>query len=74
MMNGLSLRKTSALIDISTTTAFHWRHKVMEAMKQYDKNRPLTGNIQIDETYFLLNMKGTRALPRKAKKRKISSQ
>ena len=73
MMNGLSLRKTSALIDISTTTAFHWRHKVMEAMKQYDKNRPLTGNIQIDETYFLLNMKGTRALPRKAKKRKISS-
>jgi transposase-like protein len=74
MMNELSLRKTAALIDISTTTAFHWRHKVMEAMKQYDKNRPLKGNIQIDETYFLLNMKGLRSLPRKAKKRKISSQ
>lgn len=34
----------------------------------------LKGNIQIDETYFLLNMKGLRSLPRKSKKRKISSQ
>jgi len=73
MINGLSLRKTAALIDISTTTAFHWRHKVMEAMKHYDKKRVLKESIQVDETYFLLNMKGTKALPRKAKKRKVSS-
>ena len=73
MMNGLSLRKTAALIDVSTTTAFHWRHKVMEAMTKYDKKRNLQGKIQIDETYFLLNMKGSKTLPRKAKKRKVSS-
>ena len=74
MMNGFSLRKTSSLIDISTPTAFHWRHKVMEAMKNYDKNRKLQENIQMDETYFLLNMKGLQSLPRKAKKRKEDSQ
>jgi len=45
MMNGFSLRKTSSLIDISTTTAFNWRHKVMEAMKKYDKNRELEEDI-----------------------------
>ena len=73
MINGLSLRKTAALIDVSTTTAFHWRHKVMEAMTHYDKKRKLEGTIQLDETYFLLNMKGSKTLPRKAKKRKISS-
>lgn len=74
MLSGYSLRKIAALIDISTTTAFHWRHKVMEAMKHYDMTRLLDGDIQIDETYFLLNMKGLRTLPRKAKKRKTSSQ
>lgn len=70
MMNGFSLRKTSSLIDISTTTAFHWRHKVMEAMNKYDKTRELEEDIQMDETYFLLNMKGSKSLPRKSKKRK----
>lgn len=74
MMNGFSLRKTSALIDISTPTAFHWRHKVMEAMKKYAIQEPLKEEIQIDETYIILNMKGLKSLPRKAKKRKISSK
>jgi transposase-like protein len=74
MMNGYSLRKTSALIDVSTTTAFHWRHKVMEAMKKYAVQKPLKEDIQIDETYILLNMKGMKSLPRKAKKRQVSSE
>jgi len=33
----------------------------MEAMKNYDKNRKLQENIQMDETYFLLNMKGLKS-------------
>jgi len=69
MMNGFSLRKTSSLIDVTTQTAFTWRHKVMQALADYDRSYKLSEEIQIDETYFLLNMKGSRKLPRPAKKR-----
>ncbi len=69
MMNGFSLRKISSLIDITTQTAFSWRHKVMETLATYDQSYKLSEEIQIDETYFLLNMKGSRELPRPAKER-----
>jgi len=73
MILGLSLRRTAALVGICKNTADHWRHKVMEAMKHYDVDEPLSGEIQMDETYFLLNMKGLRSLPRPSKKRKTRS-
>ncbi len=73
MILGLTLRQTAALVDICKNTADNWRHKVMEAMKHYDMEKPLEGEIQMDETYFLLNMKGLRSLPRPSKKRKTKS-
>lgn len=72
MLYGLSLRKSAAEVGISTTTAFAWRHKVIEAMKDYQEVVQLSGEIEIDETYFLLNMKGPwkgKHMPRKAKKK-----
>jgi len=71
MLYGLSLRKIAKEIDISTTTAFAWRHKVIEAIKDYQEEELLSGEIEMDETYFLLNMKGSwkhKRMPRKAKK------
>ena len=74
MMQGISLRETAVWSGISTTTAFHWRHKIMETLKRYDQSRTLRERVQIDETYFLINLKGTRPLTRKAKKRQVSAQ
>jgi len=73
MILGLSLRQTAAMVDICKNTADNWRHKAMEAMKKYDMDEPLEGEIQMDETYFLLNMKGLRSLPRPSKNRKTKS-
>lgn len=72
MLYGISLRKSALEVGISTTTAFLWRHKVIEALKDYQEVFELSGDIQIDETYFLLNMKGpwkNGEMPRKAKKK-----
>ena len=71
MLYGLSLRRTALEVGISTTTAFSWRHKVIKAMSDYQEVIKLSGEIQIDETYFLLNMKGpwnNKKMPRKPKK------
>lgn len=72
MLYGLSLRKSASEVGISTTTAFAWRHKVIEAMKDYQEVVKLSGEIEVDETYFLLNMKGPwkgKPMPRSAKKK-----
>ncbi len=71
MLYGLSLRKIAKELDISTTTAFAWRHKVIEVIKDYQEDDLLSGEIEMDETYFLLIMKGSwkhKRIPRKAKK------
>jgi transposase-like protein len=71
MLYGLSLRAISLEVGISKTTAFAWRHKVIEAMKDYQEVIQLSGEIQADETYFLLNMKGPwnkKKMPRAPKK------
>jgi len=73
MMNEFTLRKTTKLIDISLPTAQVWRHKLMKAMRKYDIQKPLSGEIQVDATYFDLNMKGYKKLLRPAKKRKTKS-
>lgn len=72
MLYGLSLRKTAKDIGISTTTAFAWRHKVIKALANYQVVIELSGEIQMDETYFLLNMKGPwkgKHMPRPSKKK-----
>ena len=76
MLYGLSLRDIAKAVKISTTTAFHWRHKVIEAMREYRNETSLKGQIQVDETYFLLNMKGKWSggfEPRPSKKRGTSA-
>jgi transposase-like protein len=72
MLYGLSLREIAFEVGISVTTAFNWRHKILSAMRDYQEQHALSGEIELDETYFLLNMKGPwkkKQMPRKAKKR-----
>jgi len=68
MLLGLSLRESAKRMqDISHTTLFFWRHKILSAIAQMV--------VQMDETYFLYSEKGSRHIQgRKPRKRGGASQ
>ena len=70
-MNGFSIRRIAEENNISNYTSFRLRHKVLYALKKFVENIKLSGNIQSDEKYFSINLKGTRKekMPRYSKKR-----
>lgn len=59
MLNGYSLRKTAKLLDISLSTAFVWRHKLLTALKRMEIGA-FEGLLEVDETYFLFSEKGNK--------------
>lgn len=71
LLNGFSIRRIAEENSISNYTSFRLRHKVLYALKKFIKNIKLSGNIQSDEKYFSINLKGTRKenMPRYSKKR-----
>ena len=74
---GLSLRKIVAEMDnkINLKTAFYWRHKILEVMKNFDNHDKLDGIVEADETYFNESQKGSRNIKdRKPRKRGFSSE
>ena len=68
MVEGISLRKVAARLDIGLETAFRWRHRFLQAPKAV-KPKLLEGTVETDETYFLYSQKGSRKLARPARKR-----
>jgi len=68
LVDGLSLRKVAARLDVDHTTAFRWRHRFLKAPKAL-KPRALVGTVEADETYFLYSEKGARNLKRPARRR-----
>jgi len=80
MIKGVSLRKISEELEIATSTAFTWRHKVLNALRKVHVDG-FKGVLEVDETCLLHSKKGSRDLggrkPRKrggkSKKRGISS-
>lgn len=75
LLDGFSLRRISEENKISVLTSFRIRHKVLLALKSYIKNINLTGEIESDEKYFAINLKGTKPknMPRHSKKRTSTS-
>ena len=74
---GLSLRKIVAEMDnkINLKTAFYWRHKILEVMKNFDNHDKLDGIVEADETYFKESQKGNKNITnRKPRKRGFSSE
>ena len=71
LLNGFSIRRIAEENNISNYTSFRLRHKVLYALKKFVENIKLFGNIQSDEKYFSINLKGTRKenMPRYSKKR-----
>lgn len=66
----MSLRDTAAELNISVTTAFLWRHKLMKAVSKINKTSRLSGLIEADASYYSINLKGTKPnkMPRWSKK------
>lgn len=71
LLNGFSLRRIAEENNISLLTSFRLRHKVLCALKNFKNNIKLSGDIQSDEKYFTINLKGTKTenMPRYSKKR-----
>ncbi len=68
MLQSCVLRKVSAEMNISLTTAFRWRHRFSVWLEQ-DSPGHLEGIVEMDETYFNQSEKGNKALTRAAHKR-----
>ena len=59
---GLSLWKIVEKMEgkICYTTAFYWRHKILEVMKNFDNHDKLDSIVEVDETYFNESQKCSR--------------
>lgn len=71
LVDKLSIRKTAKKMGVSTRTAFTLRFKIISCLNQISREK-LSGNIELDEYYLSINLKGTKAkdMPRISKKRK----
>jgi transposase-like protein len=57
MSEGLTIRKSSEIVKINRNTAFHWRHKILNAIKSTLKNN-LGGIVEIAEMKMKESFKG----------------
>lgn len=81
MVEGYTLPKISEALQIHISTAFYWRHKILNALRSLG-NQTLKGIVESDETFFLESDKGKKSIthrePRKrggvASKRGISKE
>lgn len=71
MNDKLSIRKTAVKMEVNKNTVFLFRHKVLECISEIRQNVKLKGEIQADETYESINLKGTKKdkMPRFSKPR-----
>lgn len=69
MVDGFTLPKIAEKLQIHISTAFYWRHKILNALGSLGFNQ-LQGIVESDETFFRESLKGRREIThRKAKKR-----
>ena len=69
-----SIRKSEKRIGVSTKTAFTLIFKLISCLKSTRTNAKLSGDMELDEYYLSINLKGTKKenMPRASKKRKSS--
>lgn len=71
MNDKLSIKKTAAKMQVNKNTAFLLRHKVLASLSIIREKLQLEGNIEADEIYESINLKGTKPkdMPRASKHR-----
>lgn len=74
LVNKLSIRKSAKKINVNTRTAFVLRFKIITCLEKINNENVLTGNIELDEYYLPVNLKGTKKdkMPRISKSRKTN--
>lgn len=68
MVEGYTLPKIAKRLHIHISTAFYWRHKILNALGSLGFNQ-LQGIVESDETFFRESLKGREVTKRKPKKR-----
>jgi transposase-like protein len=68
MLQSTTVRRAAALAGIHKNTSFRWRHRFL-SLARHDRERPLAGITEADETYLLESQKGSRCLDRPARRR-----
>lgn len=68
-LDGISIKKCAEAVNISIQTSFDWRHKILSALGQYQKDSKLTGIIEADEIFFEQSQKGQKVENRQSRKR-----
>lgn len=54
-----TLRDVASNFNMSVSTAFNWRHKILTVLKEYlENNNVFNGRVEVDEIYFPLNFTG----------------
>lgn len=73
MNDKLSIHKTAAKMRVNKNTVFLLRHKVLDTISEIRKTIKLQGEVEADETYESINLKGTKKekMPRFSKPRSI---
>jgi len=75
MMDRKTLKQCSDECHVSMSTAFAWRHKILDTLSELTEKTYLTGVVEADETFFNVSFKGNHkrsqdfSMPRKAHKR-----
>ena len=72
MIEKYSLRKTAEICGINLSTAFNWRHKILDALQEMQNEVKLDGIVEADETFMPISYKGHHKnfnFPRSAKRR-----
>ena len=74
LLNKFSLRKSAKICNIDVSTAFIWRHKVLDVLQNMQNTVNMDGVVEADEAYFHVNYKGDHKksnfkLPRKVHRR-----
>ncbi|WP_279144567.1 IS1595 family transposase [Helicobacter pullorum] len=72
MIEKYSIRKTAEICSINPTTAFNWRHKILDSLQEMQNSVKLDGIVEADETFIPISFKGHHKyfkFPRLAKKR-----
>jgi transposase-like protein len=72
MIEKYSIRKTAKICSINPTTAFNWRHKILDALQKMQDEVRLDGVVEADETFTSISHRGHHKnfnLPRLAKHR-----
>lgn len=71
MNNKLSIRKTAAKMEVNKNTVFLLRHKVLDTLSEIRNNTKLKGEVEADEIYRSINLKGSKKgdMPRYSKPR-----